>query len=247
MAELIKKLRFKKNTTEQLAKAYSTTAEAGAEYITNKIDGVTTYIPIGATNDSRVTMGRVTKNGTKAILNSGKPPYTEKSWTSPGTYTFTVPQRITRIRVAVCGGGGGGALAGYRGGENQAGGGGLSKFGDLISATGGSGGYSFNNSFSKNSYNGAGGVPNGVEGSTKGFALSFVKGDGSYGAGGTSPIIAIGGSGGYNTNYVNVIANTTYSLTVGVGGKKAYGSNADATLVGDGTSGFVLIAYGGDI
>ena len=109
MAELAKKLHLKKGTTEHLAKAYSTTAEAGAEYITNKIDGVTAYVPIGATNDSRATVGRVKKSGSaeKAILMMGKPPYTEKSWTTAGTYTFTVPQGVTRIRVAVCGGGSG--------------------------------------------------------------------------------------------------------------------------------------------
>lgn len=108
MAELSKKLHFKKGTTEHLAKAYSTTAEAGAEYITNKIDGVTAYIPIGATNDSRATMSRITKNGTKAILNSGRVPYNKQQWTTPGTYTFTVPLGVTRVKATCVGGGGGG-------------------------------------------------------------------------------------------------------------------------------------------
>lgn len=50
--------------------------------------------------------GRVQKNGTTyALATSGKPPYTEKSWTTPGTYTFTVPQGVKRLRVALCGGG----------------------------------------------------------------------------------------------------------------------------------------------
>lgn len=108
MAELSKKLHFKKGTTEHLAKAYSTTAEAGAEYITNKIDGVTAYIPIGATNDSRATMSRITKNGTKAILNSGRVPYNKQQWTTPGIYTFTVPLGVTRVKATCVGGGGGG-------------------------------------------------------------------------------------------------------------------------------------------
>lgn len=73
MAELAKKLHFKKTGLEQTTKAYSTIVEAGTEYIPNKIDDINCYIPIGATTDSRMTIGRVTKNGSKAILNSGKP------------------------------------------------------------------------------------------------------------------------------------------------------------------------------
>lgn len=46
MAELAKKLNFKKDGVEQTAKAYSTAAEAGTEYIENKIDGVTCYVTI---------------------------------------------------------------------------------------------------------------------------------------------------------------------------------------------------------
>ena len=37
------------------------------------------------------------------------PPYTEKSWTTPGTYTWTVPAGVTKIKVEVAGAGGGGA------------------------------------------------------------------------------------------------------------------------------------------
>ncbi len=105
MAELTKKLHFKKNTTEHMAKAYSTTAEAGAEYITNKIDGVTAYVPVGAIENPEATLGRVVKNGTKAILKSGKIPYGEQRWTTAGVYSFTVPQGVKRLRVALCGGG----------------------------------------------------------------------------------------------------------------------------------------------
>ena len=55
-----------------------------------------------------------------------------------------------------------------------------------------------------------------------------------------------GGSGGYNTGYVNVTPKTTYTITVGAGGKKVINS-VYATNATDGKSGFVLIAYGGDI
>lgn len=114
MAELAKKLHFKKNGVEQTAKAYSTTAEAGAEYIPNKIDGVNCYVATGDTTDSRATVGRVKKSSTaaeRAILNSGKPPYNKIEWRTPGTYTFTFPAGVStaRITTGAAGGGGGGA------------------------------------------------------------------------------------------------------------------------------------------
>ena len=55
-----------------------------------------------------MTIGRVTKNGSKAIFNSGKPPYNKIEWRTPGTYTFTVPAGVTTLAVTVAGAGGGG-------------------------------------------------------------------------------------------------------------------------------------------
>lgn len=259
MAELAKKLHLKKGTTEHLAKAYSTTAEAGTEYITNKIDGVTAYIPIGATTDSRATIGRVKKSGDaeKAILTMGKPPYTEKSWTTAGTYTFTIPQGVTRVRIALCGGGGASATDSTY--TKQAGSGGISKFGDLIKASGGGGAwkdgyYNDTEDFNSSSRGGGGGVPNGRNGvrgngamtKTQGFKLSFDLTNGDYGSGAcvlNSPFGSSGGSGGYNSNYVNVTPNMTYPVVVGDGGKAIKDSNSEQ----NGTSGFVMVAYGGNI
>ena len=81
---------------------------------------------------------------------------------------------------------------------------------------------------------GNGGTPNGYasEGNkvTAGFALSFDKANGDYGKGGN-----YSGSGGYDSQYVNVTAGQSYAITVGGAGGAG------------GTGGFVLIAYGGDI
>ena len=121
----------------------------------------------------------------------------------------------------MCGGGAGkGSLIGNgKGGDNT------SAFG--ITATGGHGG---GVAWRK----GAGGEPNGHASTgnnvTDGFALSFDKSSGDYGKGGN-----FGGSGGYDSQYVAVTAGQSYTITVGAAG----GSN--------GTAGFVLIAYGGDI
>lgn len=296
MAELIKKLHFKQDAIEQTAKAYSATTEAGTEYIENKIDGVICYVATGDTTDERATIGLVKKSSTaaeRAILSTGKPPYTEHSWTTPGTYTWTCPQGVTRVRVAVCGGGGGVSYCGDTDADNRsytAGTGGISSFDSLISATGGNGGsfYMIGHSGGSDNPNwyefsgsgGSGGSPNGKAGNfvyqnefggTKtltstggtGFALSFtnVSTSNGYGNGGYATLYgnynsgfigvanAAGGSGGYNTRYVNVTAGTTYSITVGNSGNNSIG-NVEGNGRGTPTnakSGFVYIAFGGDI
>lgn len=75
--------------------------------------------------------------------------------------------------------------------------GGSSSLGSLINATGGSGGSAVyngdydlvgNQSIPRNYLKftrGSGGTPNGVTGGTSGFALSFTKSNGTYGAGGS--------------------------------------------------------------
>lgn len=297
MAELTKKLHMINSSgTAQTAKIYSTTAEVGNHWLFANVDGVPAYVPIGDITDSRATSGRVKGSGgdAYAILNTGKPPYREQSWTTAGTYTWTCPQGVTRVRVAVCGGGGGVAYCGDTDADSRsytAGTGGTSSFGSLISATGGTGGSfsmecydSFDHAVALYNYYGAGGSggsPNGKAGNFvyqnrfgynqtltstggTGFALSFtnVSTSGGYGNGGYATLYgpdyiayyigvanAAGGSGGYNTGYVNVTAGSTYSVTVGGSGTDSLGN-----VEGDGSgtptsakSGFVYIAFGGDI
>ena len=246
MAELVKKLHIKSGEIVETAKIYSTVAETGTDYMFAKIDGVPAYISLGDINDERATNGRILKNGeTKAVLNSGKPPYAEQSWTSAGTYTFTVPAGVVRVRVAVCGGGGG------AGAFTTGGTGGTSSFGDLIQATGGAGQ--------------TGGTPNGRNGSAtsrndttlngaQGFVLSFTQQNGEYGTGGSawhdhhvSGTVHSGGSGGYNSGYVDVIPLQTYQINVGAAGANRNASWDDNDNVWGGSGGFVLIGFGGDV
>ena len=184
---------------------------------------------------------------------SAAPVYTEHSYTTPGTYSFTIPSGVTRIRVAVCGGGGGGIAAdGGHDGTN----GGTSSFGSFIQATGGTGGLDnsyWNNTedFSNDSIPGVGGTPNGRNGKRAagnaggvGFSLSFQMSNGTYGHGGDghSRFLAYGtggGSGGYDSNYINVEPGKTYTVVVGEAGKTIGDEMIETT-----TSGFVLIAYG---
>ena len=272
MAELNKKLNLQKSGSSAVTcKIYSTADEAGDTYMRCTADGVNGYIALGNTSDANATVGRVSKGGTTyAIKSQAKPAYAEVPYTTAGTYTFTVPAGVTRIRVAVCGGGGG-ARAYYtnKTGSNpgNATSGGTSSLGSLISATGGAGA-----SYSKSSYSGdhfttyyytptagAGGSPNGKQGNYSatattiaralGWSLGFSASIGDYGSSGygtqvSANPLASGGGGGYNTGYFDVASGTSYTVTVG-----AAGANCTATgdTYYDAFSGFVLIAYGGDI
>lgn len=250
MAELAKKLQVKVSGTTTPCKIYSTSAEAGTSYVRAKVDNVEAYIPLVDASDSRASKVHI---GSKCIATTGKPPYTEKSWTTAGTYTWTCPAGVTRIRAAVCGGGGGGT---HNRGTGGTGGTSVIKNNtvSIIQATGGYGGeVVYNDGYE--TYRGSGGTPNGRAGTDgyssaaqggTGFALSFTLTNGTYGQGGgaeggTRSYNAGGGSGGYNCNYINVNANTTYTITVGAGGSKA----TDKAY--NGNNGFVLIAFGGDI
>lgn len=225
MSILTKKLYIKKGSTVTACNIYSTAAEAGDHSLKVKVDNATRYVALKPITDANATAGRVSIGGvtyaiaTKHESGGTAVPYTEKSWTAAGSYTFVVPGGISRVRVALCGGGAGkGAFgAGNTGGDTRA-------F-DLF-ATGGEGGSAW-------TY-GNGGTPNGYASDgnkvTDGFALSFDKASGDYGKGGN-----YGGSGGYDSQYVAVTAGQSYTLTVGGAG----GSG--------GTGGFILLGYGGDI
>jgi len=84
-------------------------------------ENITTTYKVGSTsydNTSSLAVGThtVTCTATKTggnsesatmtvVVNSAKPAYTEKSWNTAGTYTWTVPSGVTKVKVAVCGGG----------------------------------------------------------------------------------------------------------------------------------------------
>ena len=226
MSILSKKLYVQKTGGTAVAcNIYSTSAEAGEKARRERVDNIDGYIALKATDDANATGMRV-KIGTVIYAVATKHesggvaiPYTESYWTEAGSHSFAVPAGVTRLRVAVCGGGGGkgGWLLGGNGGDSSA-------FG--LTATGGRGGWRWGE--------GSGGEPNGIASSgnsiTDGFDISFDKLSGLYGKGGQ-----YSGSGGYASQYVDVTAGQTYTITVGAAG----GSN--------GSAGFVLIAYGGDI
>lgn len=107
---IIYHLGIKKGSTTWTVPIYDNTAEAGSAYSYIKYGGKSGYIPLCSTSDSRATGGRVKEHtGSElAISISGAPPYTKKTYSNPGTYSFTVPAGVTKLRCEIAGAGGGG-------------------------------------------------------------------------------------------------------------------------------------------
>lgn len=201
---------------------------------------------------------------------SAAPVYTEHSYTTPGTYSFTIPSGVTRIRVAVCGGGGGASsyqewasgddsgVYCYNGEDGEA-----SAFGNLITATGGTATYYESNHSSSGSViairrAGKGGIPNGYPGTAvmnrnrygNGFALSFAQTNGEYGR--CINQYSVYSNGEYSSSYGAISGSGGYNVATL---KVTPGTTYTITVGNGGVSGrrkqpersaggFVLIAYG---
>lgn len=247
MAILAQKINLYSNAVNntELANIYTTQAEM----IPNKpnlpvtaggINGFVQLDDVGAVNGTRGRVSRNSDGKTYQICNQAVVPYGQQAYTTPGKYTFTVPAGISKIRVAVCGGGGGWA-GNYNNdpGQYNVGSGGTSSFSNLMSATGGGNCYDYldtsgNDSWGYTSVYGFTGSPNGTFLSQHGWSLGFTFAHGDYGAGKD-----MAGGGGYNSGYINATAGATHQVTVGNAGMPN-GSHK-------GKSGFVLVAWGGDI
>ena len=175
------------------------------------------------------------------------PPYTEKSWTTAGTYSFVVPTNVTKIKVAGCGGGAGAVTcacyneSGHPAHTASSGNGGNSSFGDFVikGANGASGSADFT---ATNNWirQGAAATPNGKVGQSwagrqrdfdfygSGWAVSFTMTSGEFGKGGqthhyfdsdgtTMHAGAAGNSGAWDTKIVNVTPGSTIKVVVGAG------------------------------
>ena len=112
---IIYHLGIKKGSTTWTVPIYDNTAEAGSAYSYIKYGGKSGYIPLCSTSDSRATGGRVKEDSGSefAISISGAPPYTKKTYSNPGTYSFTVPAGVTKLRCEIAGAGGGGGSGKY--------------------------------------------------------------------------------------------------------------------------------------
>lgn len=233
MAELNKTIHIRKGSTEQTVKLYTTQAEAGDAYSYIKVDGVQAYIPLGAENDDRATMGRVKEHTASqfAILTSGKPPYHKDSYTNAGTYTWTCPLGVTKARVTVAGGGGGGFATLW----------GLPP--KFMGATGGNGANETStiDVIPHGTYTvvvGAGGSTY-VSNNNNDFSSSHYAGNG--GVSSFDSLTAVGGQGGYYIKDDRSFHNGTSYGSGGSGGS-TWNTGANA-----GGTGWVYVEYGGDI
>lgn len=219
------------------AKAYSTAAEAGTEYIENKIDGVTCYVTIGETTDNRATEGKIIKAGTTAtrrILSSGKPPYNKVEYRTPGTYTITFAVGVTSAKQLLL------LEAAVEVGGAYNGTGGTGGRGNLIVGV-----KSVTSSTPYSVIVGAGG--------TGGAGGSGAFGKGSQGANGNaSSALGITASGGGGGGGASAVSNGSAGTSYGSGGAGGAGGNS-ASIGGTGgtgntgNNGWVIIEYGGDI
>ena len=257
-----KRTEQKSNST---AKLYTTINEVGSNYAYLNIDNVACYVSLGDKNEFRATNGMVNKaNNTYSILSTGKPPYNKVSWNTAGTYTFTVPEGVSKVLVTLAGaGGGGGGGATYRvHGEHQirnylvAGGAGgkgedikqvvsvISKTYQIIVGAGGAGGADK----SVGTRGDTGIAPSGVNGGNS-IAFNLVA------KGGT------GGNGGARREeYDDNIESTTIKSIIGSdgisygnggaggqGSKKSSSFSSTRTPATAGADGWCIIEYGGDI
>lgn len=108
MTELTKKLQLlKPDSTQEAIKLYSTLTEVGDNYLTFRVDNALCYAKLGDVMHVNASHLRVKKNGViYAILTTAKPAYTEVAFTAAGTYTWTAPANVTKIKLAMVGGGG---------------------------------------------------------------------------------------------------------------------------------------------
>lgn len=143
--------------------------------------------------------------------------YTEVDFTTSGSFTFTVPTGVTKLRLALVGGGGSATVvSGDNGDTYSYGYPTASRFGSYATST------------SK--------INRTTNESPKGYALGFdsALGSGAYGKGAPSVGDYNGFTGNTYNGYIDVVSGQTYNIVVGAAGLSA-------------TSGFVKIAYGGDI
>lgn len=107
MAELVKKLNIKKNSETTPCSIYTTTDEAGQNNLKLTVDDISAFVVLGE-DLVNASSGRIKKAGViYNIKTQSKPPYNKVEYRTPGTFTFTVPNNVTTLRISVAGAGGG--------------------------------------------------------------------------------------------------------------------------------------------
>lgn len=277
MAVFNKRLRLKKNgvSGEEIYNIYSTVNEVKPNYIQVYVDGALGYVPIVSGTHAYTGNLKVNINSTNySLLTKAGQTYNYKIYNTPGTYTFTVPEYIFKVRVKVIGGGGGAGCSGRGSGSYhntaQGGTGGTSKFGS-VSSTGGTGGkawcywttdwegYEYEYTYGHSA--GVAGSPGGRNGVTGGDNQAVAGGAGfqlldnkTYGTGGACgapnntkrywDLMGSGGSGGYTYTTVSVTPLSTITVVVGAGGAGVNNNRESTSYAYAGASGAVQVEWG---
>lgn len=277
MAVFSKKVRLKKSgvTNEEVYNVYSTIDEVKPNYIQVYIDGRLGYIPIVDGSQPYAGSLKASIDSTLySCLTKAGQPYGYKIFNTPGTYTFTVPEYIFKVRVKIIGGGGGSAVSGRGSGSHHnhatGGTGGTSKFGSL-SCTGGTGGQAwcywttdsegYDYEYTYGHAAGGAGSPGGRAGVKGGDNQAVSGGAGfqlldnkTYGTGGACgavnntkryyDLMGSGGSGGYRYTTVNVTPLSTVTVVVGAGGAGDNNSRESTAYANGGVGGAVQVEWG---
>ena len=232
-----KHLGIKKGTSTWAVPIYDNKAEAGGRFLHVIIGGTHGYIPLCETSAPRATAGRAKEHtgDLYAIATSGTPAYKKVTYSTPGSFTFTVPAGVTKLRVEVAGGGGGGGGADGKSAGKGGNGGSGAKTNTTFAVTAGA---------SVAVVVGAGG------------SSAYKKNNG--GTGGTSKagsVSARGGNGGTYGYYLDESdgekdvrnrydgTNGTSYGSGGAGGLGAHTNNNETTS-NAGSNGWVIIEYG---
>lgn len=230
MAEINTRLHYKLNGVTDEIKCYTTLTEVQNQGIPVKVGGVVGYAKYGPASDTNASRGNYKPPGGTAqrILKAAQVPYGEQAYTTPGTYTFTVPARITRVKVACVGGGNTNSTNNYGPYWRQ-----VSSFGDKIIANTSAGGLSSDAAI------------------TRGYILAF-SGERTtvnftgYGHGGRGKAgMKCCSPAGFQCKTIDVIPGESYSCRVGEAFKNTNPQKPSGYI--DPGDGFVLMAWGGDI
>lgn len=237
---IFKHLGIKKGTSTWAVPIYDNKAEAGSAYSYIKVGGTTGYIPLCSTSDSRATAGRVKEyTGTVwAIATSGTPAYKKVTYSTPGSFTFTVPAGVTKLRVEVAGGGGGGGGADGKSAGKGGNGGSGAKTNTTFAVTAGASvavvvGAGGSSAYKKNN--------GGTGGTSRAGSVSARGGDG--GTYGYYEDVDEGNENGSLTRHRRDGKNGTSYGSGGAGGLGAHTNNNETTS-NAGSNGWVIIEYG---
>ncbi|WP_415061419.1 SPRY domain-containing protein [Bdellovibrio sp.] len=236
---LVDSMRGKGTNYYKTISSNTTTIEAEDDAITSLISG---GIRVAASANFPNTSGQTFVSW----LWNAKSNFAElQRYTTPGTYTYTVPTGVTSLSVLVIGGGGGGGGSGA--GCGSGGVGGNSTLDTLTANGGGAGGAGPNVSGAGGTGGGGSGGDGGISGTvgTAGDGTSLTTGAGlsSFaGFGNGSPITGWGGAGGgAGLRYATIAVSSGQQLSITVGAGGTAGAAGAGGAGKPGASGAVII------